>query len=71
MDAVVAQRGANDEEARIFGRVGVGVGVVGELLLSLDAAVERERRFDPDLWLVAVEDRDGRDFLGTSRLDGV
>lgn len=38
---------------------------------ALDAAVERERRFDPDLWLVAVEDREGRDFLGTSRLDGV
>ncbi|MEO1197989.1 MAG: DUF1491 family protein [Pseudomonadota bacterium] len=23
----------------------------------------RESRFDPDLWIIAVEDRDGRDFL--------
>lgn len=26
-------------------------------------AIERERRFDPDVWVVAVEDRDARSFL--------
>ena len=26
-------------------------------------ATERERRFDPDLWIVAVEDREGRALL--------
>ncbi|MCP4382640.1 MAG: DUF1491 family protein [Hyphomicrobiales bacterium] len=25
--------------------------------------IERETRFDPDVWIVAVEDRDGRAFL--------
>jgi hypothetical protein len=25
--------------------------------------LKRERKFDPDIWIVAVEDRDGRSFL--------
>lgn len=25
--------------------------------------LEREMKFDPDLWVVAIEDRDGRSFL--------
>jgi hypothetical protein len=29
----------------------------------LDEAIQRERRIDPDLWLVAVDDRKGRHFL--------
>lgn len=28
-----------------------------------DARLERERRLDSDMWLVEVEERDGRDFL--------
>jgi hypothetical protein len=30
---------------------------------ALRSAIEREARFDPDVWFVAVEDRDGRSFL--------
>ena len=39
-----------------------------EPLADVNARVEREVRFDPDLWVVAVEDRDGRAFL--ERLSG-
>ena len=31
---------------------------------SVEDLVSRERSFDPDLWLVEVEDRQGRHFLG-------
>jgi hypothetical protein len=34
-------------------------------LADVDARIEREMRFDPDLWVIAVEDRDGRAFLDT------
>lgn len=30
---------------------------------EVDAALERQRRFDPDLWIVEVEDRQGRHLL--------
>jgi hypothetical protein len=30
---------------------------------AISERIGRETRFDPDLWVVAVEDRDGRDFL--------
>ncbi len=36
-----------------------------EPLADVNARIEREIRFDPDLWVVAVEDRDGRAFLDT------
>ena len=30
---------------------------------AINARLEREKRFDPDIWVVAIEDRDGRSFL--------
>jgi hypothetical protein len=34
---------------------------------AIDARVASELRFDPDLWIVEVEDRDGRAFLDLAR----
>lgn len=30
---------------------------------EIAARLERERKFDPDLWIVAIDDRDGRCFF--------
>ena len=45
---------------RLFQRV-----IADEPLAAVNARLEREIRFDPDLWVVAVEDRKGRTFLET------
>ena len=37
-----------------------------EALEAVTARLKRESNFDPDLWIVAVEDRDGRPFLETT-----
>ena len=37
---------------------------------EVDAALERQRRFDPDLWIVEVEDRAGRHLLDEPGLSG-
>ena len=43
---------------RLFQRV-----IEGQDAETIRAAIERETRFDPDIWVVAVEDRSGRSFL--------
>ena len=39
--------------------------IAEENLATIASRMEREIRFDPDLWIVAVEDRDGRTFFET------
>jgi hypothetical protein len=47
-----------DAGGRLFQRV-----LRGASAPDIAARLERERRFDSDLWVVAIEDRDGRSFL--------
>lgn len=35
---------------------------------DVDSSIDAQRRFDPDLWVLEVEDRDGRHLLDTSGL---
>lgn len=34
-----------------------------------DKLLEREKKFDPDIWIIEIEDRQGRDFLGDERIE--
>ncbi len=36
---------------------------------EVDQAISRQRAFDPDLWVIEVEDRQGRHLLGEEGLD--
>lgn len=37
---------------------------------EVDAAIARQRSFDPDLWVIEVEDREGRSLLDEDGLSG-
>lgn len=43
--------------------------VASEMESELDAYLERRRKYDPDLWVVEVEDRQGRHFI-LDKVDG-
>ena len=36
---------------------------------DVDDAIQRQRSFDPDLWVIEVEDRQGRHLLGEEGLE--
>lgn len=36
--------------------------------MDVDAALDRQRGYDPDLWVIEVEDRDGRSLLDEAGL---
>ena len=63
--AVLFQRGLDPQSgARCWGVLAGG----GDA--DVEAAIARQRRVDPDLWVVEVEDRAGRHLLDTPGLDG-
>jgi len=35
---------------------------------DIEALITRQRRFDPDLWVIEVEDRQGRSFLDVAEI---
>jgi hypothetical protein len=67
--AVAVKVNTLDGRARAFGRVNDATGARLWAVTAeggepeVDAALERARRFDPDLWVVEVEDRGGRHLL--------
>ena len=36
---------------------------------DVDASIEKQRSFDPDLWVIEIEDKDGRHLLDEPGLD--
>lgn len=56
--APASQSEVDDVRGRAFERVAEGVDG-----LQVEERLARELRFDPDAWIVAVEDRGGRAFL--------
>ena len=51
---------ARDDEGNAGWRAPLD-GVVDEA--EVDRYLDKERRFDPDLWIIEIEDREGRGFL--------
>ncbi|MBN2907139.1 MAG: DUF1491 family protein [Rhodobacteraceae bacterium] len=68
--AVLVKLNTLDGQARAFQRsfdLASGDRIWGALVegdeASVDAAIARQRGFDPDLWVIEVEDREGRHLL--------
>jgi hypothetical protein len=74
--AILVKLATLDGRARLFGRVSrLDGGQVWDVIAEgpeaeVDAAAARQRGYDPDLWLVEVEDRHGRHLLDAEGLDG-
>ena len=66
--AVLVKLNTLDGRARLFARTLTPEGRAWTVLAEgeegeVDASIARQRAFDPDLWVVEVEDRDGRSLL--------
>lgn len=74
--AVLVKLATLDGAAKLYGRAyGPDGARVWALLAEgaeaeVDAAARRQRDFDPDLWLVEIEDRQGRTLLEDEGLAG-
>lgn len=73
--AVLVKLNTLDGEARLFQRsydLETGVRIWCELAQGaesdVDASIARQRSFDPDLWVIEVEDRAGRHLLAEDGL---
>lgn len=72
--AVLVKLATLDGQARLFGRVsrlegGQGWDVMAEgPEAEVDAAAARQRTYDADLWLIEIEDRQGRHLLDEESL---
>ena len=74
--AVLVKLNTLDGQARVFQRsVDLMTGARQWIELTagsepdVDAAISRQRSFDPDLWVIEVEDRQGRHLLGEEGLE--
>ncbi|MGR3631778.1 MAG: DUF1491 family protein [Limimaricola soesokkakensis] len=68
--AVLVKSNTLDGQAQLFQRsLDLMSGARAWIVLAeggeteIDAAIERQKRFDPDLWVIEVEDRAGRTLL--------
>ncbi|MGX9856769.1 DUF1491 family protein [Limimaricola variabilis] len=68
--AVLVKSNTLDGQGRLFQRsLDLMTGARAWITLAegkeaeVDASIERQRRFDPDLWVIEVEDRQGRTLL--------
>lgn len=53
-----AEYGSDYTGGRLFERV-----ASSRVWSDIDEYLDKEKRFDPDIWVVEIEDRDGRNFL--------
>ena len=74
--AVVVKLATLDGQARLFGRVArLEGGQVWDVIAegeeaAVDDSITRQQRRDPDLWVLAVEDRQGRHLLDEPGFSG-